>query len=206
VTATTATSTHIEVFSDAPPPEPSRPRTLLVGTTLASGALAMVALTLLAAYFELRHQVVSGGDTWLPEGANIQLTPGTMGLFTLIMSADTVAWAAWALRRYDRNNAVFALAVTALFGVAFIVGTVYNWQQLGLGINDSPQALLIYVITGFQVGMVGVGLAFLLVMGFRALGGQLTGRAAEGVTAALVFWYVTIAVYAVIWYGIYVTK
>ena len=49
--------------------------------------------------------------------------------------------------------------------------------------------------------MVGVGLAFLLVMGFRALGGQLTGRAAEGVTAAALFWYVTIAVYAVIWYA-----
>ncbi len=41
--------------------------------------------------------------------------------------------------------------------MAFIVGTVYGWQQLGLGVNDSPQALLIYLITGFHVGMVGVG-------------------------------------------------
>lgn len=202
----TATTAQIEVFADAPPPEPSRPRVLLVGTALASGALAMVALTLLAVYFELRHQTTSGGQTWLPEGTNIQLTPGTMGLFTLLMSADTVAWAAWALRRYDRGHALFALVVTATFGVAFIVGAVYNWQQLGVGIDDSPQALLIYLISGFHVGMVGVGLVFLLVMGFRALGGQLTGRAAEGVTAALVFWYVTIAVYAVVWYGIYVTK
>jgi heme/copper-type cytochrome/quinol oxidase subunit 3 len=202
----TATTAQIEVFSDAPPPEPSRPRVLLVGTALASGGLAMVALTLLGIYFELRHQVVSGGQAWLPEEANIQLTPGTMGLVTLLMSADTVAWAAWALRRYDRNHAVFALGVTTLLGVAFIVGAVYNWQQLGLGINDSPQALLIYLISGFHVGMVGIGLLFFLAMGFRALGGQLTGRAAEGVTAALVFWYMTIAVYAVVWYGITVTK
>jgi heme/copper-type cytochrome/quinol oxidase subunit 3 len=202
----TATTAQIEVFSDAPPPEPARPRVLLVGTALASGAAAMVALTLMSVYLELRHQVRAGGETWLPEGANIQLTPGTMGLVTLLMSADTVAWAAWALRRYDRNHAVFALAVTGLLGVAFIVGAVYGWQQLGLGIDDSPQALLIYLISGLHVAMVGIGLAFLLVMAFRALGGQLTGRAAEGVTAALVFWYVTIAVYAVVWYGIYVTK
>lgn len=202
----TATTAQIEVFSDAPPPEPVRPRVLLVGTALASGALAMVALTLLAIYFELRHETIAGGQTWLPEGTNMQLTPGTMGLFTLLLSADTMAWAAWALRRYDRGHGLLALAVTALFGVAFIVGAAYNWQQLGIGIDDSPQALLIYLISGFHVGMVGVGLVFLLVMGFRALGGQVTGRAAEGVTAALVFWYVTIAVYAVVWYGIYVTK
>ena len=29
---------------------------------------------------------------------------------------------------------------------------------------------------------------------------------AEGIGAAAVFWYVTVAVYAVIWYAIYVTK
>jgi heme/copper-type cytochrome/quinol oxidase subunit 3 len=54
--------------------------------------------------------------------------------------------------------------------------------------------------------MVVAGMIFLLVMGFRALGGQLTGRASEGVEAAALFWYVTIAVYAVVWYAIYVTK
>ena len=202
----TATTANIELLADAPPAEPTRPRVLLAGTALASGAAAMAILALIGVYLELRDQVVSAGDTWLPEGANIQLTPGTMGLVTLIMSADTAAWAVWALRRHDRNHALLALAVTELLGVAFIVGTVFNWQQLGLGIGDSTQALLIYTITGAHVAMIGAGLLFMLVMGFRAVGGQLTGRAAEGLSAAVVYWYVTIAVYAVIWYGIYVTK
>jgi hypothetical protein len=43
-------------------------------------------------------------------------------------------------------------------------------------------------------------------MGFQALGGQLSGRDAEGMTAAVLYWYVTIAVYFAVWYGIYVTK
>ena len=202
----TATTANIELLADAPPAEPTRPRVLLAGTVLASGAAAMMILALMGVYLELRDQVVSAGDTWLPEGANIQLTPGTMGLVTLVMSADTAAWAVWALRRYDRNHALLAIAVTELLGVAFIVGVVYGWQQLGLGIGDSTQALLIYTISGAHVAMVGAGLLFLLVMGFRAVGGQLTGRAAEGVSAAVVYWYVTVAVYAVIWYGIYVTK
>jgi heme/copper-type cytochrome/quinol oxidase subunit 3 len=54
--------------------------------------------------------------------------------------------------------------------------------------------------------MVGAGMLYLLVMGFRALGGQLTGRAAEGMSAAALYWYITIGVYAVVWYAIYVTK
>ena len=38
---------------------------------------------------------------------------------------------------------------------------------------------------------------FLAVMGFQALGGQLSGRDAEGMSAAALYWYATIAVYAV---------
>ena len=54
--------------------------------------------------------------------------------------------------------------------------------------------------------MVVGGLLFLAVMAFRALGGQLTGRAAEGLAAAALYWYVTIGVFAVVWYAITITK
>jgi hypothetical protein len=43
-------------------------------------------------------------------------------------------------------------------------------------------------------------------MGFQALGGQLSGRDAEGMSAAALYWYATIAVYAVLWYAVYITK
>jgi cytochrome c oxidase subunit 3 len=127
-------------------------------------------------------------------------------MVTLLMSAVTVAWALYALRNNDRVHAYLALGLSLMFGAAFITDTAYLWQQMGLGIRDSYQAVLIYGITGAHVAMVGAGMLYLLVMGFRALGGQLTGRAAEGMSAALLFWYVTIAVYAVIWYAIYITK
>jgi len=91
-------------------------------------------------------------------------------------------------------------------GVAYIPTVAYGWQQLGLGVTSSTQALLIFTITGLHVAMAGVGLAFLAVMAFRALGGQLTGRGAEGANAAALFWYVTIAVYGVVWYAITITK
>jgi len=129
-----------------------------------------------------------------------------MGMVTLAMTLVTAAWIVQALRNDDRVHALLAFGVTLLLGAAYINVVAYGWQQLGLGVSDSPQALLIYTITGLHVAMVGVGLGFLAVMAFRALGGQLTGRAAEGVLAALLYWYVTVGLYALVWYSITILK
>jgi cytochrome c oxidase subunit III len=125
---------------------------------------------------------------------------------TLALSLVTMAWIVQALRNDDRVNALVAFGITLLLGAAYINMVAFGWQQLGLGIRDSVQALLIYTITGLHVAMTGVGMLFIAVMAFRALGGQLTGRAAEGVLAALLYWYVTVGVYAVVWYTITITK
>jgi cytochrome c oxidase subunit III len=203
--ATTA-ATDLDIFSEAPPAPPARPRVLLLGTALASGSAAMVVLSLIGVYAKLRSDVIASGEIWLPEGTDLQLTPGSMGMVTLLLSLVTVAWIVQALRTDDRGHALMAFGVTMLLGVAYINGAAYGWQQLGLGITSSTQALLIFTITGLHVAMVGVGLVFLAVMAFRAVGGQLTGRAAEGVSAAALYWFVTVAVYAAVWYTITITK
>ena len=81
--------------------------------------------------------IIAGGATALPEGTVLPLTPGNMGLVTLAMSAVTVAWVVYALRNDDRPHAYFALGLTLVFGVAFIVvvlffrgGVVEAWQRI----------------------------------------------------------------------------
>jgi fumarate hydratase class II len=123
-----------------------------------------------------------------------------------VLSLATVAWSVQALRNDDRGHALMAFAVSLVLGAAYINMAAYGWQQLGLGITSSTQALLIYTITGLHVAMVGVGMLFLAVMAFKAVGGQLTGRSAEGVAAAVLYWYVTVAAYGVVWYTITITK
>lgn len=196
----------LEIFTGAPAPEPTRPRVLLVGTAFAAGAAATGVCALVAMYAQLRTQSLAAEGGWLPEETVIPLTPGNFGLLSLGMSLVTAAWAVYALRNDDRVHAWLAVAVTIVFGLSFVTDTVYLWQQSGLVVGEQPQAVLIYTITGAHVAMAAVGMLYLLVMGFRSLGGQLTGRAAEGMEAAALFWYVTVAVYAVVWYTIYVTK
>jgi heme/copper-type cytochrome/quinol oxidase subunit 3 len=93
-----------------------------------------------------------------------------------------------------------------LFGVAFINSTAYLYQQLAMGLTASTAGTLLYIVTGTHLVMVVVGMVFVAVMGFQALGGQLTGRDAEGMSAAALYWYAIVAVYVVLWYGIYITK
>jgi heme/copper-type cytochrome/quinol oxidase subunit 3 len=195
-----------EMLSLAPPPTPRRPRVLVVGSVVASAAAAAAILGLVAIYLSVRADTLADGGTWLPEGTVIPLTPANMGLTSLLMSAVTMQWAVYALRNADRAHAYLALGVTLLLGISFLNSTAYLYSQTGLGIASSGQAVLIYTITGAHLAMTIAGLLFAVVMGFQALGGQLTGRAAEGMAAAALFWYVTIGVYAVVWYAIYITK
>jgi cytochrome c oxidase subunit 3 len=190
----------------APPPAPRRPRVLFTGAAFGAAASALLVLTTLAVYLQVRADFLASGATTLPDDVLLPLTPGGMGMVTLAMSVVTVTWATWALRREDRPHAYLALGLTLLLGVAFVNSTVYLYQQLALPLTASATGGLIYIVTGTHLVMVVVGLVFVMVMGFQSLGGQLTGRDAEGMSAAALYWYVTVAVYSAIYYGIYITK
>lgn len=209
-TATATTPDRLPLrLEDVPPAPPRRPRVLLVGTTLAAAASIALFGGLLAAYFAVRADfLASGQEQWLPDGATIPLSPGNMTMVTLVMSLVTVQWAVHAGKRSDRGHAYFAIALTVLLGVAHVVQIGYLWTQWGLPLNGEPtlQAVLLFTVLGLHIAMVAVALIFLTLMFLRSLGGQFTGRDVEGLSAAALYWYVTVAIFTVIWYGILIVK
>lgn len=210
-TATATTPDKLPLrLEDVPPAPARRPRVLLVGTTLASVASIALFGGLLAAYFAIRADVLEGGaEQWLPEGGTIPLTPGNMTMVTLVMSLVTAQWAVYAGKRHDRGHAYLALALTLLFGVAHVVQISYLFTQWDIPLNaEEPtlQAVLLFTIMGLHIAMVAAALIFFTLMLLRSLGGQLTGPDVEGLSAAALYWYVTVAIYAVLWYGILIVK
>ena len=200
------TTAVVSPLVGAPPPAARRPRVLFTGAAFGAAASALVVLSTLAAYLQVRDDFLDSGATTLPDDVLLPLTPGGMGMLTLAMSVVTVMWAVWSLRHDDRTHAYLALGLTLLLGVAFINSTVYLYQQLSLPLTGSATGGLLYIVTGTHLVMVVVGLLFVMVMAFQSLGGQLTGRDAEGMSAAALYWYVTVALYTAIYYGIYITK
>lgn len=205
--ATTMTHTGDEASLALPSPAPpARPRLTLLGTALALGAVSMMFAGLIGIYLSYRAEALRTTGAWLPAGATIPLTPGNTAMFTLLLSAVTMWWAVDAVGKNDRQHAFLALGLTILFGVCFINMTSFLYSEMKLGVAKSPAGLLIHVITGAHIVMVVIALVYAALMTFRTLGGEYAGRDREGLSAAALFWYGTIAVYAAIWLAIYVTK
>ncbi len=189
-----------------PPPPPIRPRTLLVGSALAASGGAMTIFTMVSIYLARRSDVLNRGETWLPRGSRIPLPQPNMMFFTLLLSCVTLAWAAWGLRRDDHQNAYLALGLTTLLAFAYVVQASYLFTLTNITVDAvAGQGVLFWAISGTHLAMVLAGLVFLALMTFRALSGNFR-RIPDGITAAGVYWYITVGVYSVIWYAVYITK
>jgi heme/copper-type cytochrome/quinol oxidase subunit 3 len=210
---TTATAPSAERLplrlDEVPDAPPRRPRVILTGTAFAAAGSVAIFAGLLSVYVSVRSQFLEVEERWLPAGADIPLSPGNMGMVTLVMSLVTVQWAVHAGANRDRSHAYMALGLTILFGIGHVTQMIYLFTQWNLELNSSEvtvPAVLIFTIVGFHLAMVAAGLIFLALMTVRSLGGQFTGRDAEGLSAAALYWYVTVAVYSVLWYAILIVK
>ena len=189
-----------------PAPPVQRPRVLVVGSAFAAAASFMVFIGLLGIYLTARSDVISSGSVWLPEGSIIPLQQPNTIFMTLLMSVVTMQWAVSAIAKNDRVNAYLALGLTLMLGIAAIVMTTYLWTLMKLDVASGVQGVLIYTITGAHIVMLVLAMLFVALMALRALGGQFTARQHDGITAAAVYWHAMVAVFALIWISIYVTK
>ena len=187
------------------PTAPTRPRTLVVASAFGTGSVIMYFGGLFALYFSIRADALAWGTQWFPEGA-IQLVPGGMNMATMAMSAITMGWAVHSVLNDDRVHAMIAMALTAVLGIAMVNQTVFYFMDIGLPIDASEAATLLFTIVGSHLVMVAVGVLWLGMLLLRTLGGQDTSRHRDLVSAVALYWYAVVAVYSVIWIGIYIAK
>lgn len=196
------------VIPDAPPaPILPRRRQLLVGTALATASATVLVLTLLGHYVAARNAVVvpDGDSAWF-DGITVPLTQPTMGLATLLMSSVTLQWAVWSISRDDRPNTYLALGVTGLLGLAFVNQMVFLFSDMGLVMGTNPEAPVFYAVSAAHLAMVIGGLIFGLISALRAFGGQFGSSRPDGISAVALHWHVTVLLFGVLWYAVYITK
>ncbi len=193
---------------DLPAPTPARPRLLFIGTGLVSGAIAMGFGGLIGLYVESRQTFRATGEIWLPRGVEIPLTQPNMMAFTLVFSAVTMYWAVWSIKHDDRNNTSIALSMTTLFGLAYIAQTAYLLTIMNMPIagDEAGRPPLFYAIIGSHIVIQLAAVLYAIVMWLRTLGGEYSAKDVEGLRGAALFWYVSVALYLVLWYAIYITK
>lgn len=198
---------HPDAIGSPPPPPPARPRVLLVGTGFVCAGIVMAFAGVLGLYLQRRAETLAAGRKWLPTAVSIDLTPFNVAFVGLVISLVVLHWAVYSVHNDDRPRAYLALGLAALLGAAYINSMAFAYTQMGFTVTDpSGVGVLVYVITGMHLAMAGAGVIFIGLMAFRTLGGQYAGRDKEGIVAVTIYWYVTVAVYAAIWFAIFVTK
>ena len=178
-----------------------RRRQLLFGTVFVSIGVAIFELTLIAMYLQTRAE---HKNVWLSEHT-IPLTQPNMQLSALGLSVIFVQWAVWAIARDERRQAYVALGLTALMGFAFLNQTTFLWTEVGLPMTNI-EGPLFYAVTAGHFFITILALAFLLFVGIRTLAGSYSSKLPDGVSAAALFWHVSVALYTVVWLAVYIMK
>jgi len=181
-----------------PAQEAQRRRLMIIGTGFAVAAAAMLFGALLGLYFAAR----AGGGEWPPQTVQIPNVPLAVATVTLVMSSATAQWAPAAIRYGDRRHMYMAIGVTVLLGAAFVNALSFSWVRLGATV-DTTYGLHMYAVTVSHLVLTAAGILALIVVGFRALGGQFSSRNASMVQAAAMLWHAVVVIWLVVWFCLF---
>jgi heme/copper-type cytochrome/quinol oxidase subunit 3 len=130
----------------------------------------------------------------------------TVTTFILLMSSLMMVLALAAVQRNDMRQGKLWILMTALLGLAFLGGQVYEFSHFvheGLGLTTNLFGASFFLLTGTHGAHVAVGVIWLLTLFFMALGGRLSSADAETVEITGLYWHFVDVVWIVLFTVIY---
>ena len=161
---------------------------------------------LISTYLLLRNRPREVGlDT--PLASDLFDIPFTsVSSFVLLMSSLTMVLAVQAIAKGDERQMRMWLATTALFGMIFIGGQVFEFTVFyreGLGYTTNVSGSAFYTLTGFHGVHVSLGIVMLATLHIMSSRGRLTKDNAETVEIVGLYWHFVDIVWIVIFAIVY---
>ena len=135
---------------------------------------------------------------------NIPFTSVTS--FVLLMSSLTMVLALAAIQRGDHRRLRIWLLATAIFGMVFIAGQVYEFTEFyreGLHLGTNLFGTTFFVLTGLHGAHVTIGIVWLLSLFGRSLQGRLGPEHSEAVEIGGLYWHFVDVVWIFIFTAVY---
>ena len=126
--------------------------------------------------------------------------------FVLLMSSLTMVLALAAIQRGQMRQLRVWLLATALLGMTFIGGQVYEFSIFadeGLGLGQNVFGSSFFVLTGFHGAHVSVGIIMLLALYMQSLRGKLAQAQSLNVELIGLYWHFVDIVWIVIFTVVY---
>ena len=173
----------------------------LFGVVLFLIAEAMIFFGLFTAYLIYR----SVFPVWPPEGTPERelLLPG-INTIILISSSFVMHKGQDAIKKDDLAGLKLWFSLTAVMGVIFLAGQIYEYFHLEFGLTTNLFASCFYVLTGFHGLHVTFGLLLILAVLWRSLKqGHYSSQSFFGVEAAELYWHFVDVVWIVLFILVY---
>ena len=163
-------------------------------------AESMIFLGLFAAYLTFRA-VSSLPEDQMPE---LELLLPGINTLILISSSFIIHQAEDSIKENDVKGVQKWFGISALLGIVFLCGQVFEYSNLEFGLTDNIFASTFYVLTGFHGLHVLVGVLTILAVLWRSREeGHYSEESKFGIEAAELYWHFVDVVWIVLFILLY---
>ncbi|HEX4534643.1 MAG TPA: cytochrome c oxidase subunit 3 [Rhizomicrobium sp.] len=158
---------------------------------------------LLFSYFYLAVQPHAAGT--FPQGGLPDLTLALPNTAILLLSSVAVGWAQFNIEHDNNRRLCWGLGIGAVLGMIFLVVQYFEWAEKPFALASSSYSSLYFVVTGFHMAHVVVGVIMLWALfAWSAMGYFNRVRYAHVHIGAL-YWHFVDAVWIAVFFTFYVT-
>ena len=134
----------------------------------------------------------------------LELPLALIATIILVASSFTMQYAVMQIQRGNRTGLINWLLVTIVMGAVFLAMQLYDYSQLPFRADDTVYGTTFFTLTGFHGLHVAGGVVFMILILMRAMGGQFSARAHEGVEACSLYWHFVDIVWIILFSTLYI--
>lgn len=164
-------------------------------------AEGMIFMGLFGAYLAFRGTL----PVWPPAGTpELELLLPGVNTVNLVASSFVIHNADTAIKKNNLKGMQMWFALTAVMGIIFLIGQVYEYTHLEFGLTTNLFASAFYVLTGFHGLHVTIGvLAILSVLWRSRTPGHYSNNKHFGIEAAEIYWHFVDVIWIILFILLY---
>lgn len=158
---------------------------------------------LLFSYYYLAVQPHAAGT--FPQGGAPSLALALPNTLILLLSSVAVGWAQFNIEHDDNKRLIWGLAAAVALGVVFLVVQWFEWADKPFTLSSTPYSSLYFVITGFHMAHVVVGVGVLATVTLWSGLGYFNHVRYAPIHIGALYWHFVDAVWLAVFFTFYIT-
>jgi cytochrome c oxidase subunit 3 len=158
---------------------------------------------LLFSYYYLAVQPHLPGT--FPQNGPPELRLALPNTIVLLVSSAAVAWAQLGIEHGSKERLTWGLGTGAVLGFVFLVVQYFEWAEKPFTLSSTPYSSLYFVITGFHMAHVVVGVAMLAALTWWSSQGYFNRVRYAHIHIGALYWHFVDAVWLAVFFTFYLT-